>query len=86
MISQLGHHSGKHIVFGFDHHGLPEVDAYVESLARYGLVLSAAQGEQPHYLTSTQRVCERVRGRAPRCRTAATGTARSPRASPARSR
>jgi ribose 5-phosphate isomerase B len=64
VISQLGHHSGKHIVFGFDHHGLPEVDAYVESLARYGLVLSAAQGEQPHYLTSTQRVCERVRGRA----------------------
>jgi ribose 5-phosphate isomerase B len=63
VISQLGSHVGKHIVFGYDHHGLPEVDDYVGSLARFGLVLTAAQGEQPHYLTSTQRVCERVRGR-----------------------
>ncbi|MBK7076650.1 MAG: hypothetical protein IPH44_30600 [Myxococcales bacterium] len=56
MISLLGPHVGKHIVFGFDHHGLPEVDDYVAALSRYGPVLSAAQGEQPHYLTSTQRV------------------------------
>ncbi|MEZ4403369.1 MAG: RpiB/LacA/LacB family sugar-phosphate isomerase [Kofleriaceae bacterium] len=63
MISQLGPHTGKHIVFGFDHHGLPEVDAYVASLSRFGLVLSAVHSEQPHYLSSTQRVCERVRGR-----------------------
>lgn len=64
MISQLGSHHGKHIIFGYDHHGLPHLDGYVAALARHGLVLPAAQGEQPHYLASTQRVCERVRGRA----------------------
>jgi RpiB/LacA/LacB family sugar-phosphate isomerase len=63
MISQLGSHVGKHVVFGFDHHGLPEVDAYVAALSRHGLVMSAVHSEQPHYLSSTQRVCERVRGR-----------------------
>jgi ribose 5-phosphate isomerase B len=64
VISQLGHHVGKNIVFGFDHHGLPEVDGYVRSMSEHGLVMSAVHGEQPHYLSSTQRVCERVRGRA----------------------
>jgi ribose 5-phosphate isomerase B len=64
VISQLGSHHGKHIIFGYDHHGLPHLDGYVAALAAYGLVVTSAQGEQPHYLTSTQRVCERVRGRA----------------------
>jgi RpiB/LacA/LacB family sugar-phosphate isomerase len=63
VISQLGHHVGKNIVFGFDHHGLPEVDAYVRAMSDHGLVMSAVHGDQPHYLSSTQRVCERVRGR-----------------------
>jgi ribose 5-phosphate isomerase B len=64
VISQLGHHLGKHIVFGFDHHGLPEADGYVRSMLAHGAVMSAVHGEQPHYLSSAQRVCERVRGRA----------------------
>lgn len=64
MISQLGHHLGKHIVFGFDHHGLPEADGYVRAMLAHGAVMSAVHGEQPHYLSSAQRVCERVRGRA----------------------
>lgn len=63
MISQLGSHHGKHVIFGYDHHGLPEVESYVAALAQHGLVLAAVQGDQPHYLSSTQRVCERVRGR-----------------------
>ena len=63
MISQLGHHVGKHIVFGFDHHGLPECDQYVRAMLAHGRVMSAVHGEQPHYLSSAQRVCERVRGR-----------------------
>jgi ribose 5-phosphate isomerase B len=63
LISQLGHHVGKNIVFGFDHHGLPEVDAYVGAMTDHGRVMSAVHGDQPHYLSSTQRVCERVRGR-----------------------
>jgi len=63
VISQLGHHVGKNIVFGFDHHGMPEVDAYVRAMSDHGLVMSAVHGDQPHYLSSTQRVCERVRGR-----------------------
>ncbi len=67
MISQLGHHVGKNIVFGFDHHGLPEVDAYVRAMSDHGVVMSAVHGDQPHYLSSTQRVCERVRGRADAC-------------------
>jgi ribose 5-phosphate isomerase RpiB len=64
MISQLGTHEGKKIIFGFDHHMLPEVEAYMAALSRYGLVVSAAQGETPHYLTSSERVCERVRNNA----------------------
>lgn len=63
MISQIGHHVGKNIVFGFDHHGLPEVDAYVQVMSEHGRVMSAVHGDTPHYLSSTQRVCERVRGR-----------------------
>jgi ribose 5-phosphate isomerase B len=63
MISQLGTHEGKKIIFGFDHHLLPEVDAYMLALGRHGMVVSAAVGDTPHYLTSAERVCQRVRGR-----------------------
>lgn len=64
MISLLGTHRGKKIVFGFDHHALPEVDAYTATLSAYGLVMSAVHGDAPHYLSSTERVCVRVRARA----------------------
>lgn len=64
MIGLLGPHRGKRVVFGFDHHALAEVEAYTAALAAYGDVLAAAHGERPHYLSSTQRVCERVRDRA----------------------
>ncbi len=63
MISLLGPHRGKKLVFGFDHHALPAVDDYVGILASYGIVMSAVHGDTPHYLASTERVCERVRGR-----------------------
>lgn len=62
MISQLGTHEGKKIIFGFDHHMLPELEAYTAVLGRWGMVFSATQSENPHYLSSTQAVCERVRG------------------------
>ena len=63
MISLLGPHRGKKLVFGFDHHALPVVDDYVGVLAAYGIVMSAVHGDTPHYLASTERVCDRVRGR-----------------------
>jgi ribose 5-phosphate isomerase B len=63
MISQLGTHQGKKVIFGYDHHMLPEIDGYFAALGRYGIVLSAALGDSPHYLTSAERVCERVRGK-----------------------
>jgi ribose 5-phosphate isomerase B len=63
MISLLGPHRGKKVVFGFDHHALPEVDEYVRALSTYGIVMSAVHGDSPHYLASTERVCDRVRGR-----------------------
>lgn len=62
MISQLGTHEGKKIIFGFDHHLLPEVEAYTAALSRWGMVFSASHSESPHYLSSTASVCERVRG------------------------
>ena len=62
MISQLGIHQGKKIIFGFDHYMMPELEAYTAVLGRFGMVFSATQSENPHYLSSTQAVCERVRG------------------------
>lgn len=62
MISQLGTHQGKKIIFGFDHYMMPELEAYSAVLGRFGMVFSATQSENPHYLSSTQAVCERVRG------------------------
>ncbi len=63
MISQLGTHQGKKIVFGFDHHLLPKLDAYLAVLGHHGQVQTAVHAESPHYLSSAELVCERVRGR-----------------------
>lgn len=63
MIRQLGSHLGKQVIFGYDRHLLPELDAYVRVLSKYGIPLPAVNIEEPHYLTSAQRVCERVQDR-----------------------
>ena len=63
MISQLGSHQGKKVVFGFDHHLLPKLDAYVAVLGHHGQVVPTVNVEAPHYLSSAELVCERVRGR-----------------------
>ncbi len=64
VIRQLGSHRGKHVVFGYDRYLLPELDAYVRVLAQYGIPMPAVSSDNLHYLTSAQRVCERVRGHA----------------------
>jgi RpiB/LacA/LacB family sugar-phosphate isomerase len=64
MIDQLGVHLGKRIVLGYDRHLLPEVDGYVAHLAAYGMVVTDTDPERLHYLSSAERVCRRVRGRA----------------------
>ena len=62
-IRQLGSHVGKQVVFGYDRYILPELDEYVRLLGQYGIAIPAVNQEELHYLTSAQRVCERVRGR-----------------------
>ena len=62
-IRQLGNHIGKHVVFGYDRYLVPELDEYVRVLSKYGIAIPAVSQDEPHYLTSAQRVCERVRGR-----------------------
>lgn len=64
VIRQLGAHRGKHVVFGYDRYLLPELDSYTRVLAQYGIPMPAVNLDNLHYLTSAQRVCERVRGRA----------------------
>ena len=64
MLDQLGAHLGKRIVLGYDRHLLPEVDDYVAQLTTYGTVVTDSDPERLHYLTSTEQVCRRVRGRA----------------------
>lgn len=64
MIRQLGAHRGKQVVFGFDRYVLAELYEYTQVLSKFGIPLPAVNVEDPHYLTSAQRVCERVRGRA----------------------
>jgi ribose 5-phosphate isomerase B len=63
VIRQVGTHRGKHVVFGYDRYLLPEIDGYVRVLAQYGIPMPAVNLDNLHYLTSAQRVCERVRGR-----------------------
>jgi len=62
-IEQLGAHVGKRIVFGYDRHLLPEADDYVAQLAAYGIVVTDTDPERLHYLSSAERVCQRVRER-----------------------
>jgi ribose 5-phosphate isomerase B len=63
IIRQLGPHLGKHVVFGYDRYILPELDEYVRILSQYGIAVPAVNQDELHYLTSAQRVCERVRGK-----------------------
>ena len=60
MIRQLGTHEGKDVVFGFDRYLEPELGDYLEVLSHYGPVVQAVDNDQLHYLSSAQRVCERV--------------------------
>src|SRR4029079_6640638 len=62
-IEQLGAHVGKRIVFVYDRHLLPEADDYVAQLAAYGIVVTDTDPERLHYLSSAERVCQRVRER-----------------------
>src|SRR5262245_30127442 len=64
VIRQLGSHRGKHVVFGYDRHLLPELEDYVRVLSQFGIAMPAVNFDNLHYLTSAQRVCERVRGKA----------------------
>ncbi len=60
MIRQLGAHEGKDVVFGFDRYLESELDDYLEVLSHYGPVVQEVDRQQLHYLSSAQRVCERV--------------------------
>jgi ribose 5-phosphate isomerase B len=62
MIRQQGVHRGKTISFGFDRYLLPELDEYTSVLARFGHPAAAVQMDRLHYLSSAERVCERVQG------------------------
>lgn len=62
MIRQLGCHDGKAIVFGYDRYLLPEVEAYLEVLHRYGAVVEAVDRDNLHYLSSAEKVCAQVKG------------------------
>ena len=62
-IRQVGSHRGKVVVFGYDRHLLPELEEYTRILASYGIPVPAVNREEPHYLTSAERVCRRMRGR-----------------------
>jgi len=64
MIRQLGTHAGKTVVFGFDRYLLPELDQYLELLEGFGRVVPAVDPDYLHYLSSAQRVCQRVQGQA----------------------
>jgi len=74
MIRQLGTHLGKRIAFGFDRYLLPEADEYISFLGQYGEVVSEVDPEYLHYLSSAQRVCERVQGRVDRVGVLCCGT------------
>ena len=62
-IRQIGSHVGKHVVYGYDRYLLPELDAYTQMLAAYGLPFPAVDPAELHYLSSAERVCTRIRGR-----------------------
>lgn len=62
MIQLLGTHLEKQVVFGFDRHLLPELDDYTRLLSTYGIAVPAVADEL-HYLTSAERVAEKVQDR-----------------------
>jgi RpiB/LacA/LacB family sugar-phosphate isomerase len=63
MITQLGNHRGKQIVFGHDRYLEPELGAYLEMFARHGLPIRVVDPLAPHYLTSAARACRRIQRR-----------------------
>ena len=63
-IRQIGKHIGKNIVFGYDRYLLPELDVYTRALSLYGHPVPTVDFENPHYLTSTEKVCQKMRYRA----------------------
>lgn len=64
QIRLLGTHRGKQVVFGFDRYILAELGEYIRALSKFGIPVRAVDTDALHYLTSAERVCERVRGRA----------------------
>ena len=64
MIRQLGAHSGKQIIFGFDRYILPELDLYLDVLGKLGDVHVAVDHDALHYLSSAEMVCSRIQDRA----------------------
>lgn len=60
MIRQLGSHTGKQVIFGFDRYLLPELDAYRAVLDRFGTVVPTVDYDSLHYLTSAHQVCTTV--------------------------
>jgi ribose 5-phosphate isomerase B len=65
-IRKLGSHLGKQVFVGYDRYLLPELDDYVRFLGQYGIAVPAVAQDDLHYLTSAERVCERVRLRTDR--------------------
>lgn len=74
MIRQLGSHTGKTIVFGYDRHLLPELDFYLDLLQGYGRVEVAVDHVSIHYLSSAKLVCQQVQGNADRVGVLCCGT------------
>ncbi len=63
MISQLGSHVGKQVIFGFDRYIVPELSAYTRALSPYGIPVPTVATSHIHYLTSAEKVCEAIQGR-----------------------
>ena len=64
MIHQLGNHLGKQVVFGFDRYLIPELDEYNSVLSQFGIPMPSVVSDNLHYLTSAERLCNRIQGRA----------------------
>ena len=62
VIRLLGTHRGKHVVFGYDRHLLPELEDYVRVLSQFGIAMPAVNFDNVHYLTLAERLCERGGG------------------------
>ena len=66
MITKLGDHRGKQLVFGHDRHLDAELPAYLEVLRGHGLPARGSERKTPYYLATAARVCRRVQGRTDR--------------------